>query len=180
MGRDKALLPWQGRTFLEAHIAALQSHTDFVLVVAGRNCRALEPIVDAQAAFLVVNPRPELGQFSSLQVGLQGILDRGRDAAVISPVDRPPAESPTIANLRGTLERAARDVWAVAPAYDGQHGHPLVVGREMIAAFLEAPPTGNAREVEHAHQEHIAYVQVDDRLTVVNIDTPEDYNRLVS
>jgi molybdenum cofactor cytidylyltransferase len=180
MGSDKALLPWRGRTFLEAHIAALQPHADFVLVVAGKNCGTLEPIVDAQAAFLVVNPQPDRGQFSSLQIGLQEILNRGRDAAIISLVDRPPTESPTIASLRCTLEHAPRDVWAVAPVYNGQHGHPLVAGREMITAFLQASTSGNARAVERTHHEHISYFAVDDRFTVLNIDTPEDYNHLIS
>lgn len=180
MGRDKALLTWRGHTFLEAHIAALQEHTDFVLVVAGKNRSALEPIVDEQAAFLVVNPDPDLGQFSSVQVGLQEVLNRGRDAAILSLVDRPPAGQATIARLRGKLELTPREIWAVAPEYDGRHGHPLVAGREMITAFLQAPATSNARDVEHAHQEHIAYVAVDDQFTVLNIDTPEDYNRLVS
>lgn len=180
MGRDKALLPWRGRTFLEAHIAALRSQTDFVLVVAGKNRCVLEPIVDAQAAFLVVNPQPDRGQFSSLQVGLQGVLNRGRDAAIISLVDRPPAESSTIASLRDTLELAPWDIWAVAPVCNGHHGHPLAAGREMITAFLKSPPTDNAREVEHAHREHISYLAVDDRFTILNVDTPEDYNRLLS
>jgi molybdenum cofactor cytidylyltransferase len=180
MGRDKALLPWRGRTFLQAHIAALLAHTDFVLVVAGRNSAVLEPVVDAEAAFLAINPQPERGQFSSLQVGLQEVLNRGRDAAIISLVDRPPAQSATIACLRHTLEIASKDIWAVAPQFDGRHGHPLVVGREMIATFLQAPATSNARELEHAHQEHIAYVAIGDGFTVSNINTREDYNRLVS
>jgi molybdopterin-guanine dinucleotide biosynthesis protein A len=47
MGRDKALLPWHGRTFLTAQIQALSLHTDFVLVVAGANSAELEPVTDA-------------------------------------------------------------------------------------------------------------------------------------
>src|SRR5262245_23895815 len=88
MGRDKALLPWQGGTFLSAAIRALQPMTDLVIVVAGANAGELTPIVNANAAFLVVNPDPEQGQFSSLRIGLQEVLNRGRDAAVITLVDR--------------------------------------------------------------------------------------------
>jgi molybdenum cofactor cytidylyltransferase len=178
MGRDKALLPWHGRTFLEAHINALQQHTDFVLVVAGKNCCSLEPVVDAQAAFLTVNPHPERGQFSSLQAGLQEVLNRGRDAAIVTPVDRPPAQSETILSLRQAFVHAPPSIWAVVPEYAGAHGHPIVIGREMITAFLSAAPESNAREVEHQNQSHIKYVTVGDRFTVVNVDTPEDYDRI--
>jgi molybdenum cofactor cytidylyltransferase len=178
MGREKALLPWHGSTFLGAHIETLGLHADFVLVVAGKNYQALQPIVDANGAFLAVNPEPELGQFSSLQTGLQEILNRGRDAAIVALVDRPPAQSQTIACLRRAFQLAPPAIWAVVPEYAGCHGHPLVMGREMITAFLRAEPTGNAREIEHANQDHVRYVAVDDPFTVVNIDTPEDYTRI--
>jgi hypothetical protein len=48
----------------------------------------------------------------------------------------------------------------------------------MITALLVAPVTSNARDVEHENPEHIAYVTVDDRFTVTNVDTPEDYEKI--
>jgi molybdenum cofactor cytidylyltransferase len=180
MGRDKALLPWRDGTFLSAAIRALQPATELVSVVAGANAPALEPIVDAHAAFLVVNRYPEQGQFSSLQVGLRDVLHRGRDAAMVTLVDRPPAEVETIQRLKQEFLdcTSSDDIWAVVPEYKGKHGHPIVIGREMIEAFLKAPVSSSAREVEHAHQEHIRYVPVDDPLVVANVDTPEDFEKL--
>jgi molybdenum cofactor cytidylyltransferase len=77
-------------TFLSAAIRLFFSHVDEVLVVVGKNEAALAPIVYANGAALVINPEPERGQFSSLRVGLQEVLNRGRDAAVVTLVDRPP------------------------------------------------------------------------------------------
>ena len=51
-------------------------------------------------------------------------------------------------------------------------------GREMMEAFLRAPVTSNARDVEHQYQQHIHYVPVDDPRLGMNVDTPEDYARL--
>jgi len=179
MGTDKALLPWHGETFLAAAIDSLRMSTEFVIVVAGKNAKLLEPIVDAKAAFLVVNRAPELGQFSSLQVGLQEVLMRGRDAAIVTLVDRPPVRRDTVATIRTAFEDAiALRKWAVVPEFEGKHGHPIVVAREMMTAFLTAPPTSNAREVEHANESHITYVPVDDPVVVANIDTPDDYERI--
>ena len=149
MGRDKALLPWPPQptssttssaladTFLSAAIRLFFSHVDVVLVVAGKNEAALAPIVYANGASLVVNPEPERGQFSSLRVGLQEVLSRGRDAAMITLVDRPPLQPATLATLESAFERAATHrKWAVIPEYQGKHGHPILAGREMIEAFL--------------------------------------------
>jgi molybdenum cofactor cytidylyltransferase len=187
MGRDKALLPWPPQagksavagTFLSAAIDLFTPFVDVVLVVVGKNEHALTPIIYANGASLVVNPHPERGQFSSLQAGLQEVLNRGQDTALITLVDRPPAKPATIKALDEAFDQALRQgKWAAVPDYQGNHGHPILVGREMIEAFLKAPPSSSAREVQHAHSEKIAYVAVEDPQVVANVDTPEQYASL--
>jgi molybdenum cofactor cytidylyltransferase len=187
MGVDKALLPWppdptgQPRTkdtFLSATIRSLSLSTDFIIVVAGKNRAAISPVVYAEGASVVVNPDPDRGQFSSLQVGLHEVLNRGRDAAMITLVDRPPANSATIQILREAFEAAGNDTWAVVPEFSGNHGHPYIAGRELIEAFLQAPVTATARDIEHAHQRNIVYLPVDDPFVSLNINTPDDYAKL--
>ena len=191
MGRDKALLSWppvaEGapavNTFLGAMIDLLQQHTDMVLVIAGRNVTELEPIADAHGAFTIVNPAPERGQFSSIQVGLREVLNRGRDAAILAPVDRPPVLPATVRDLRAAYLASETDIWAVAPEVlrDGAavHGHPVLLGREMMEQFLRASATSVARDIEHQHQQHILYLPLQDARIAANIDTPEDYQRLL-
>jgi len=187
MGADKALLPWPPAvagqpptkdTFLSATIRSLSLSTDFIIVVAGKNDAAIAPVAYAEGASIVVNPNPDRGQFSSLQIGLHEVLNRGRDAAMITLVDRPPASSATIRILREAFEAAANDTWAVVPEFSGKHGHPYIAGRELIEAFLQASPTSTARDVEHAHQQHVVYLPVDDAAVALNINTPDDYAKL--
>jgi molybdenum cofactor cytidylyltransferase len=190
MGRDKALLPWPpaapgastGRgTFLSAAIQALDAENEMVIVVGGNNSANLEAIVHACGAFLVTNPAPERGQFSSLQVGLQEVLNRGRDAAMITLVDRPPARAETLRKLRSAFREAtARGKWAVVPQHGEKHGHPYLVNRNLIEVFVKSAADANARELEHRHQDRIEYVMVDDPLVTTNVDTPEEYRRLIS
>lgn len=190
MGRDKALLPWPpvadgtptANTFLGATIDLLQTCSDLVIVVAGNNAPNITPVVYAQGAFLAVNRQPEQGQFSSLQVGLQAVLNQGRDAAFIALIDRPPVLPRTVRRLREAFLEADADVWAVVPetsrGNETMHGHPILIGRDMIEAFLRAPVTATARDIEHQHQAHVRYLPVDDPRLGTNIDTPEDYERL--
>jgi molybdenum cofactor cytidylyltransferase len=189
MGRDKALLPWPppaagqappNDTFLSAAIRSLSAATEFVVVVVGKNEAALAPIIYAQGASLVINPDPDRGQFSSLQVGLHEVLNHGRDAAMVTLVDRPPVSTTTIQTLRDAFAGADQNIWAVVPEFSGKHGHPYLVGREMMEAFLRVPATSIARDIEHEHQEHIQYVRVDDPLIALNINTPEDYAGLLA
>ena len=188
MGADKALLPWPPQspgqsaakdTLLSAAIRSLTLSTDFVIVVAGNNESAIAPVAYANGAMVVRNPDPGRGQFSSLQVGLREVLNRGRDAAVITLVDRPPVSASTIDALLSAFQAAPQNIWAVVPEFSAQHGHPYVAGRELIEAFLQAPATSTAREVEHRHQAHIQYVAVDDPLVALNVNTPEEYATLL-
>ena len=186
MGTDKALLPWPPSTgarnstdtFLSAAIQSLSGSTDFVVIVAGKNESRLAPVVYAHGASLVVNPDPSQGQFSSLRIGLQEVLNRGRDAAIVTLVDRPAANTTTVLTLREAFESAPQNVWAVVPEFSGKHGHPFIAGRELMELFLRAPADTTARDIEHRYQEHILYVRVDDSFVVMNINTPEDYAAL--
>lgn len=184
MGRDKALLAWpppvpqqptSNETFLSAAIRSLFSTTEFVVIVVGKNEAALAPTIYSNGASLVVNPDPSRGQFSSLQVGLREVLNHGRDAAMITLVDRPPVKDATIQSLRKAFVAAEEQVWAVVPEFSGKHGHPLLAGREMIEVFLRASATSITRDIEHAHQHHIRYLPVQDPFVALNINTPEDY-----
>jgi molybdenum cofactor cytidylyltransferase len=204
MGRDKALLAWppptsseaqseaprpsktakggaaslSTGTILSAAIQALSQVCDMVIVVAGINEKALEPVAYGGGASLVRNPDPERGQFSSLQTGLHDVLNRGWDNAMVTLVDRPPASASTLNRLVGEFQKKDHGVWAIVPEYQGKHGHPILIGREMIEAFLRAPATANAREIEHANQARITYIAVDDPAVAANVDTPEEYAAL--
>jgi len=189
MGHEKALLPWPPQTvapptsvrdtFLCRQIDLLRRSSELVLVILGANYESLAPVVYAAGAFALRNAEPERGQFSSLRLGVQEVLNRGRDTAIVSTVDRPPATLAAVEQLKHFFNESPSEVWAVVPEFGGRHGHPMVAGRELIGAWLAAPPSATARDVEHAHQPHIRYVTVEDPLVVADVNTPEEYERLV-
>lgn len=189
MGRDKALLPWPpvaeaassaGATLLSASIAAFKPFVESVIVVAGENADRIAPVIAANHAFMVRNPAPQRGQFSSLQVALSEVLARGCDAAMITLVDSPPLCATSLRNLVDAFNRAlANGSWAVVPEHNGKRGHPLLASRALIDAFLAAPVTSNARQVQQVHQEKIVLASVPDSLLSVDVNTPEQYAALL-
>src|SRR5205814_9865902 len=95
--------------------------------------------------------------------------------------DRRPPSVATLQALLAAFETAlSAGKWAVVPEYGGKHGHPVLVGREMIEAFLRAPAGSTGRDIEHQNQQHIQYITVDDPFVVSNIDTPQEYSALLS
>ncbi len=184
MGREKALLPWPSHaanpgTILSSWIRALNLFNDLVLVVVGANQPTLEAVVYENNASLVRDPDPARGQFSSLQVGLNEVLNRGRDAATVALVDRPPPSSATLETLHSAFCReAGLGRWAVIPEHNGKHGHPVLMGREMIEAMLRADSISTTDEVFTSLPDHIAYVPVSDPFVTLEMNTPQDYAAL--
>ena len=186
MGRDKALLPWppnstDGKTLLSAQIEAFKPFAHAIVTVAGNNYDDLAPIVLAAGELILQNPEPERGQFSSLQTALAKAVARGYDVAIITLVDSPPLSRDTLHKLRITFEQAiAEGMWGVVPEHDGRRGHPLFAGRQLMQAFLAAPPTSNARAVRHEHDKFLVSVSVPDALLSADMNTPEQYASLGS
>jgi molybdenum cofactor cytidylyltransferase len=186
MGKDKAMLPWPppvsgattpcGGTLLSSAISAFAPRHRAVVVVGGNNADPIAALVASCGAHLVRNPDPSRGQFSSLQIGLGAILDYGCDSVMFTPVDCPPLAPSSLTLLQEAFERAlTRGLWAVAPEHGGRHGHPLLISRELIDAFINAPVSSNAREILRARPDRIEYIPVSDDLTLSGMNTPEEY-----
>jgi molybdenum cofactor cytidylyltransferase len=123
----------------------------------------------------VVNPDPDRGQLSSLIAGLDAVDGPRVFAALVTLVDVPFVMASTITALlsRGRASPAP----IVRATYKSRHGHPVIIRRELFDALRRADPLAGAKPVFRAHP--IDDVEVDDPGVVQDVDTPDDYRRLV-
>ncbi len=180
MGRPKALLPTGaegGETFLERLVGvAERAGLEPVRVVAGEQLEEIAAAMPQLAKLLVRNPNPELGQLSSLRVGLRA-LPEGAEGAVVFLVDHPLVEESTVALLLERFRRSRRPI--VIPSYEGRRGHPVLFGRAVFAEFFAAPLQEGARFVVRGRPELVDTVEVDDPGVLADIDTPEQYEKMM-
>jgi molybdenum cofactor cytidylyltransferase len=134
MGSVKALLEFEGRTFLERILDAVrESCIGHVVVVAGHH---FDRIAEAYPAMpLVFNPRYEHGMSTSVQAGLRA-LPPGAVGAGVFLVDHPLIDAATIDALAGEL-RPGR---IVLPVHGGRRGHPAFFPRDLFAEILALGP----------------------------------------
>jgi molybdenum cofactor cytidylyltransferase len=175
-GHPKALLNYQGETFVGRLVRLLSSVCDPVIVVLGYHADRTKPVVPPGAR-VVTNPAPERGQLSSLQTALSELPD-GAEGFLFVPVDCPAAELPPAAP--GAAAFRARDpkIQLVIPQYRGKHGHPVCASREIARELLALPATAQARDVVHAHVPDTLYIDVDDPGILTDIDNLERYQNL--
>jgi molybdenum cofactor cytidylyltransferase len=186
MGRTKALLSLgsSGETFLHRIIRVLrEGGADAVVVVIGGDAAAVRaslPRDDVQIS-AVENPRYEEGQLSSLLAGLAAVEQRHADveAVMMTLVDLPLISAATVRAVRETF-LANPGAPLVRPRRGGRHGHPVIFNRSIFGELRHADPSTGAKPVVHAHAAEEVDVDVDDEGAFIDIDTPDDYQRLIA
>lgn len=177
MGRAKALLTWEGETFLDRLTGILHTVCRDVIVVLGHSADQIRDGLRREARF-VINPDPERGQLSSMQCALQA-LPAGVDAFLFTPVDYPAISATTVARLRDALD-AHPERQIVIPRHEGRRGHPVACRAALAARFLALPVSAKTSDVIHAHVAETLYVDVDDRGILTDIDDPQAYEALLA
>ena len=183
MGRPKALLPiGEGgdETFVSRLAATLrEGGVDDVFVVAGVEATAIESALSRLVPVprVVINPTPDRGQLSSLLIGL-GAVDRpGVRGVLVTLVDAPLVSAETVRALLEAHRRTGAPI--VRPARDGVHGHPVIFDGSLFGELRAADLRTGAKQVVRAHEGASVEVAVDDEGAFIDIDTPDDYTRVI-
>lgn len=175
MGSPKALLDYGGQTFLKTILSRLAEAgiTDRT-VVLGKHAAHVQKEMDLTGVRVVVNPEPARGQLSSLQEALRGQEPAG---TLVCLVDHP---SVSVETYRGLAARLAQEPGAIVlTRYHGKHGHPIALGAPHVAFAVTLPPTSQMREVLKSRPDAIRDHDVVDDGVRWDVDTPEDYQRLI-
>lgn len=171
MGRPKALLEYDGETFIGRLQRIFLAHCDLVVVVLGHEVEFIRSVLDPRVQ-IAVNPDPERGMLSSLQAGLAALHSAER--VLFLPLDYPAVLEDTVAKLC-----AMPDCVIAMPRYEGTRGHPVMISRAVVDELLALPVAGAARDIIRSHNHEIQYVDVADPAILVDVDTPEDYQALM-
>jgi CTP:molybdopterin cytidylyltransferase MocA len=181
MGRPKALLPIDasGETFLDRLTRTLaEGGIDDTIVVLGEDAAIIQAAAGAASRIrFVVNPDPGRGQLSSLLEGLR-VADRpGVRAVMVTLVDVPLVSADTVRTLL-EVYRTRRPL-IVRPSKAGRHGHPVIFDRAVFDDIRRADPEIGMKAVLRARASDVQNVEVADEGAFVDIDTPDEYARLM-
>jgi molybdenum cofactor cytidylyltransferase len=180
MGSPKALLPYQGRPFLE-HLLEVTRHPKIGVrrVVLGAHAELIADAVRLAADEVVVNSEWEQGQLSSLQAGLRS-LPPGTDGMILCLIDHPLISAALVDELITrfySVSGAAPPM--VLPVFQGKRGHPVIFSAAVYEELLAAPMDQGARSVVWAHAREIAEVITSEQGCVSNLNDPETLGRVL-
>jgi CTP:molybdopterin cytidylyltransferase MocA len=175
-GGFKQLMPYRGRTIVEACLETLLASTaDDAVVVLGHRADEVAAAVSRFRVRTTLNPDYERGMSTSVVAGLRAI-GPDSDAMMVALVDQPHLP---VAVFDAVLDRY-RDTGArvVVPTIAGDTGHPVIFDLSLRDEILAVDPAKGLRSVTYAHRLETLRVPVDAVGVLDDIDTPEDYERL--
>jgi molybdenum cofactor cytidylyltransferase len=175
MGSPKALLPYQGRPFLEHLLeVTVQPEIGVRRVVLGANAEPIAKAIQLKADEIVINQEWEKGQLSSIQAALRSLPDV-TDGMLLCLIDHPLISSPLVRELIETFYKSRKAI--VLPVYQGRRGHPVIFSARLYEELLDAPMETGARAVVWAHAGEVAEVSTNEEGCVLNLNDPETLNQ---
>jgi molybdenum cofactor cytidylyltransferase len=175
MGSPKALVPYQGRPFLE-HLLEVTSHRNIGVrrVVLGAQAEPIAKAIQLKADEIVINEDWEKGQLSSIQAALRS-LPPETDGILLCLIDHPLISAVLVQELIEQFYKSKKPI--VLPLYEGRRGHPVIFSSTLYDELLHAPLENGARAVVWAHSGDIEEVRTNEEGCVLNLNDPETLNK---
>ncbi len=182
MGRPKALLPFNGRTFIETIIAAFKrSKVGEVVVVVGHNADEMKSHLQHLPVTLLVNPDYKKGQLSSLQVAVRYFMAAEStskiDGMLVHLVDHPYINPVLVDRMIEGFYSSKKLI--VLPRYGSRRGHPVLFSASLFRELLEAPLDQGAKAVVNRRRPDTLEIETNDAGVTIDIDTPDEYRHHV-
>jgi molybdenum cofactor cytidylyltransferase len=176
MGQPKMVMPWGAATVIGQVVSTLTAAgVEPVIVVTGGTRAAVEAALVGQPVRIAYNPEYANGEMvASIQAGIAQ-FDSQVDGFLLALGDQPQMEETVVRQVMSAY--AAARPGLVVPSVNRRRGHPWLVDRSLWAEILALKPPETMRDFLNRHQAEIVYVDVGSATILMDLDTPEDYQR---
>jgi molybdenum cofactor cytidylyltransferase len=174
MGRQKLLLPYAGGTMI-GHVVkqVRESGVGEIVVVVGRDGEKIREALAGEAVRFVVNDGADADMLSSVRAGLRVVGEEFK-AVMIVLGDQPGVSGAT---MRKLVEQHQGGI--TAPVYGGRRGHPEIIATKYREEVLRHFDGEGLRALMATHAKDVREVAVKEGSVLDDIDTNDDYQRLI-
>lgn len=175
MGTQKMLLPFGQSTMLETVIQnVLASSVDSVHVVLGANHDKIMDLIKPLSVEIILNQEHLSGMLSSVVCGFNALPDETGTALIF--LGDQPAISPIVTDaIINAYNESLHGI--VIPVTNHRRGHPLLVDFKYKKDIGRLDLEKGLRALMHHFPEDVLEVEVDEPGILVDIDTPEEYQK---
>ena len=174
MGQPKQLLPLGSKPIIRHcldNLAAAGIRN--TVVVLGQNGSKILDSVKELPVQVVFNKTPDSEMAESVRIGLR-TLHGSSSGVLVHLSDHPLVSVETLKSLvQCHVETPDR---IIIPLYKGRRGHPTLFPKPVIDEVFDGL---NLRDIINRDSSRIRFLNVDDEGVVLDIDTKEDYERIL-
>jgi len=181
-GQPKQLLDWKGESFIRAVVkTASNAGLSQVIVVTGANAENVESAISGFNVITIVrNNEWKKGQGNSIRAGITAITAQptGKEcgAAIFLLADQPQV---TTSIIRALVEKHANGLYSIlAPMVIDRRANPVLFDSSTFSDLLTLEGDVGGRAIFHKHR--VEYLPWHDDSLLLDVDTPEHYQRLIS
>ncbi len=181
MGEPKQLLEVKGKIMIDHAIKAALGASDGayadrpVLVLGACYKKILQKSKLADRCEIVINHNYTSGQARSLIAGVKQIQGKC-DGAVFMLCDQPFVDAKLVRALTEKFNTVKPGL--LYPVYNEQRGNPVIISSKLFSRLLNARGDQGARFLFKDSSLDIYACKVDAPGILVDVDTPQDYERL--
>lgn len=183
MGEPKALLDYNGNSFLLTIIQKLLLECESICVVLGHDAEKIKHSIllemkdkfyDSDKIRFIRNYFYEKGMFTSLKCAMESKVDSL--GYLFHQVDQPHLPFPFYENFTNEFKK---NIDWLQPTNKGQKGHPIIFGNKIKKIIMQAPNDSNLREVVKNNYVNKVFWECGYPEILEDIDTPKDYKKLL-
>jgi molybdenum cofactor cytidylyltransferase len=192
-GEPKQLLDWKGQPFVRVVAeTALNSGLSPIIVVTGSNAEQVEAAIQDLDVTIARNQNWASGQGNSIRQGVNAlnkirnrVLDVQQNAsnsrlgvggAIFLLADQPQVTTTVLCALVETHAQGLHPI--VAPLVMDQRANPVLFDRVTFPDLMNIEGDVGGRAIFHRHR--VEYLPWHDDRLLLDVDTPDQYQRLVS
>jgi molybdenum cofactor cytidylyltransferase len=184
-GQPKQLLDWKGQPFVRVVAkTALEAGLSPVVLITGANAEPTELAVKDLNVIVVRNSEWKSGQGSSIREGINILIDNFSPklgvgtigGAIFLLVDQPQV---TTSIIRALVEKHAEGLYPiVAPMVIDRRANPVLFDLTTFPDLIGLEGDVGGRAIFHKYR--VEYLPWHDDRLLLDVDTPEMYQRLIS
>ncbi len=176
-GQPKQLLDWKGQPFVRAvATTALAVGLNPIIIVSGANAEKVESSLEDLDVMVVRNEEWKTGQGSSIKAGVSALAASHAGSAIFLLADQPQV---TTSIIRGLAAKHAEGLYpVVAPMVLDQRANPVLFDRVTFPDLMKLEGDVGGRAIFHKYR--VEYLPWHDDRLLLDVDTPEMYQRLIS
>lgn len=175
-GKPKQLLKWRGQAFIrKVAQTALLAGLSQVIVVTGAYANEVKNTLQGIDIDIVYNDEWNSGQGSSIRQGISA-LHSNIGSAIFLLADQPQIDTTILTALK---EKHAEGLYPiVAPMVLDRRANPVLFDKVTFQDLMEIQGDTGGRAIFHKHR--VEYLPWHDDRLLLDVDTPEQYERLIS